>query len=41
MIHLRDVKMVTAGALSRIEPMKEQITLLRRHQVTTMDPNKD
>jgi hypothetical protein len=40
MIHLRDVRMVTAGALARIEPMKEQITLLRRHQVA-MDPNKD
>jgi phage-related protein len=40
MIHLRDVRMVTAGALARIEPMKEQITLLRRHQVT-MDPSKD
>jgi dynein heavy chain, axonemal len=33
MIHLRDVRMVTGGALATIEPLKQQITLLRKHGV--------
>lgn len=33
MIHLRDVRMVTGGALGTIEPLKQQITLLRKHGV--------
>ena len=41
MIHLRDVRMVTGGALSCIEPLKQQITLLRKHGVnmaSSVDP---
>lgn len=41
MIHLRDVRMVTGGALGTIEPLKQQITLLRKHGVqmkSSVDP---
>jgi hypothetical protein len=40
MEHLRDVKYITQNTLSRIEPMKETIMLLKKHQVA-MKPEED
>jgi hypothetical protein len=40
MQHLRDVKMITENTLARIEPMKETIILLKKHQVA-MKPDED